>query len=102
MFLAWREGSAPTLDTRMTQRQVPTMTNSKILMAVRLVGACVLATTLACAGKATSSAPSPTKDPRVGLKAGVTDAGEALFGARMQAAATTPKGFEQSMNSDLA
>src|SRR5262245_27793627 len=78
------------------------MTTTSASIAARFVGACLLATTFACAGKPASSAPTPTSDPRVGLKAGVTNAGEALFGARMQAAAPTPKGFEQGMNADLA
>jgi hypothetical protein len=68
----------------------------------RVIGACLLTTTFACARTTTSSGPAPTADPRVGLRAGVTNAGEALFGARMQSAAPSPNGFEKSMNSDLA
>ncbi|HEU4994116.1 MAG TPA: hypothetical protein VFT29_04825 [Gemmatimonadaceae bacterium] len=78
------------------------MTSTSATIAARVIGACLLATTFACASATTSSAPAPKSDPRVGLKAGRTDAAEALFGARMQAAAPSPKGFEQSMNSDLA
>ncbi|HJQ21474.1 MAG TPA: hypothetical protein VJ867_14085 [Gemmatimonadaceae bacterium] len=80
------------------------MTTSSASIAARLLAACTVATVFACAGTTSSSAPtmaSPTSDPRVGLKAGVTNAGEALFGARMQAAAPSPSGFEKSMNSDL-
>jgi hypothetical protein len=56
----------------------------------------------ACA-RPTTSAPAPNGDPRVGLKAGVTNAAEALSGARMQSNAPSPQGgFDDSMNSDLA
>src|SRR5262245_51793242 len=85
-----------------THRTLHSMTRTSAFTAARVIGACLLATTFACAGSTTSSAPAPKTATRVGLKAGVTTAGEALFGARMQAAAATPQGFEQTMNSDLA
>ncbi len=58
---------------------------------------------MACARSATvTSAPSRTSDPRVGLKAGLHDAGEAIAGmARLATAKPTGK-FEGSTNSDLA
>jgi hypothetical protein len=77
------------------------MKTSIASLAARSAAACLLAATFACA-RATTGAPTPTSDPRVGLKAGVTDAAAALFGTRMQATAPPPAGFEQSMNSDLA
>ncbi|HMC56570.1 MAG TPA: hypothetical protein VKH19_15445 [Gemmatimonadaceae bacterium] len=68
----------------------------------RALGACLLATALACAGTTTSSSPSPSSDPRVGLRAGKTDAAEAVFGTRQQSNVPPPAGFTESMNSDLA
>ena len=78
------------------------MTTSHSSAAMRILAACLIATAIACAGTSTVSSPSPMSDPRVGLKAGKTDAAEALFGTRMQAAAPSPAGFTESMNSDLA
>ena len=54
-----------------------------------------------------ASNPSPTPpparpDPRVGLKAGMMDAGEATSGLRINAKAVSPPGFLGSTNSDLA
>jgi hypothetical protein len=62
----------------------------------------IVASAAACAGSTASTGMSPTSDPRVGLRAGKTDAAEALFGARMQANVPSPAGFAESMNSDLA
>jgi len=59
----------------------------------------------ACAGSTStpmSSAMSPVTDPRVGLKAGMYDAGEALWNMRL-VSTTRPQGsFEGVTNSDLA
>jgi len=70
--------------------------------AANLIAAGILATVIACAGSTTSTGVAPTSDPRVGLKAGKTDAAEATFGARMQANVPSPAGFAEAMNSDLA
>src|SRR6185503_20048377 len=78
------------------------MTTLFASVTARGLGACLLATAIACAGSTTSSAPSPSSDPRVGLRAGKTDAAEALFGARLQSNVPSPAGFTESMNSDLA
>ena len=58
---------------------------------------------------ACTSTPSPSTqasaapDPRVGLKAGKTDAAQALGNLKsLSSVATPPGGFEQTMNSDLA
>ena len=50
-----------------------------------------------------SSAPDTAPDPRVGLKAGKTDAAAAIGNMRMLSNAPSPEGgFENQMNSDLA
>ena len=76
-------------------------TLSTTLNAVALVATL---TTIGCATSATSSssAPSPTSDPRVGLKAGHSDAGEALGNLKMTGHAESPPNLAQQMNSDLA
>jgi hypothetical protein len=61
---------------------------------------------LAVAGCATSTAstsmPAPSPDPRVGLKAGLQDAGEAIWNLRMVSHTPPPKDFAGITNSDLA
>src|SRR3982750_2683349 len=51
-------------------------------------------------GNMSTTAPSP--DPRVGLRAGLADAGEAVWNLRLLANAPSPSPFNQSLNSDLA
>ena len=59
-------------------------------------------TTLGCATAGTTGAPTPVNDPRVGLKAGRTDAAQALGNLRMTGHAESPPNLAQQMNSDLA
>ncbi|MCC6774966.1 MAG: hypothetical protein IT360_27610 [Gemmatimonadaceae bacterium] len=47
-------------------------------------------------------APAPSPDPRVGLKAGRTDAGEAIWNLGFLSNVPSPPGFEGVTNSDLA
>ena len=60
----------------------------------------------ACSRQAPAPAPAPVAaaqaDPRVGLKGGLFDAGEATFGIKVLAAAKSPPGFLGITNSDLA
>ncbi|MCA0377725.1 MAG: hypothetical protein LCH84_18980, partial [Gemmatimonadetes bacterium] len=56
----------------------------------------------ACAAKKPDTAPNPATDPRVGLKAGLFDAGEAVSNLKVLARAQSPKGFLGITNSDLA
>ena len=58
--------------------------------------------TAACAGKTPTPAPNPQSDARVGLKAGLMDAGEATSYLKVVAKAVSPKGFLGITNSDLA
>src|SRR5919108_2815944 len=46
--------------------------------------------------------PVPPQDPRVGLKAGLMDAGEAVSNLKVVAKAVSPSGFLGITNSDLA
>jgi hypothetical protein len=63
------------------------------IAALLLVGACSSATP--------NTAPTP--DPRIGLKAGKTDAAQAIGNLKMLSNAPSPSGgFEANMNSDLA
>ena len=68
-----------------------------------LIGAAVMIA--ACSGStppASMPAPAGAPDPRVGLKAGLMDAGEAMFGLKVTAKAVSPPGFIGITNSDLA
>ena len=75
-------------------------TRSRVLPLLTLLASFAIA---ACAPSATpnlSMAPSP--DPRVGLKAGVRDAGEAAWNLEVLSATPSPEPFGSSTNSDLA
>jgi hypothetical protein len=48
------------------------------------------------------AAVKPNPDPRVGLKAGLTDAGEAIWNMRKLSSTQPPSEFVGSTNSDLA
>jgi hypothetical protein len=67
--------------------------------AVALAAAVSLA---ACARSAPVTAPSPARDPRNTLKAGLFDAGEYTSNLKVVAKAVSPKGFLGETNSDLA
>ena len=82
-------------------------------VSLKLPLAAVLATTAACthavssSGAAMSAAPSmsvaaPSPDPRVGLKAGLWDAGEAAWNMRLLSNTHPPQQFSNAPNSDLA
>src|SRR5262245_32502012 len=75
----------------------------------------VVAAAAACAGStppATPPAPPPTTkaatpptpavDPRVGLKSGLSDAGEAVSNLKVLAKSVSPEGFKGITNSDMA
>jgi hypothetical protein len=57
----------------------------------------------ACATNKPATAPNPATDPRVGLKAGMFDAGQSISNLKLLATAKSPEGgFFGSTNSDLA
>ena len=53
-------------------------------------------------GSQARTEPTPAPDPRVGLKAGLTNAGEAISNLKVVAKAVSPPGFLGVTNSDLA
>ena len=63
---------------------------------------------LGCAGATSSSsvssesASAPSPDPRVGLRAGLEDAGEAVWNLHVVSETPPPKEFAGVTNSDLA
>ena len=65
------------------------------LTAVLVVGS-------ACARPAPETTPAPTADARIGLSAGLFDAGEAVSNLKITAKAASPEGFLGITNSDLA
>ena len=68
----------------------------------RRLGALALALALGACARATTSTPSPIADPRVGLRAGLHDAGEAVSNLRILSRTPAPKDFAGETNSDLA
>lgn len=81
---------------RPLRRPAPWLTSSLTIA----IGALSLA---ACARSAVVvPAPSPTLDPRVGLRAGLSDAGEAVSNIRVLSRTSPPKDFAGKTNSDLA
>jgi hypothetical protein len=56
----------------------------------------------AAGGAMAQSASPPSPDPRIGLRAGLTDAGEAIWNLRTLSNTPTPRDFVGSTNSDLA
>jgi hypothetical protein len=78
---------------------------SKFWLAVTLLaaGACASATTGMSGGRsADMSTAAPSPDPRVGLRAGLYDAGEAIWNLRVLSKTPSPAGFAGITNSDLA
>jgi hypothetical protein len=76
------------------------------ILRIGALSALALATVAACApASAPSTPPRPlarTADPRVGLKAGVFDAGEAISNLRLVSATPPPAAFLGKTNTDLA
>jgi len=73
-------------------------------LAVLAIGVLAMA---ACAGSSTptgSAAPlqAPKPDPRVGLRAGLTDAGEAAWNLRLVSNTPSPDDFKSNANSDIS
>ncbi len=63
----------------------------------------VISTTIAaCSPAKPKVAPTPSTDPRVGLKSGLYNAAEAVSNMHVMARVTPPKVFNTSTNSDLA
>ncbi len=74
-------------------------------LAVRLASAFAVLAAASCMSAtppATPPAPSPMNDARVGLKAGLMNAGEALSNLKVVSKAASPEGFLGITNSDLA
>jgi hypothetical protein len=77
----------------------------------RLTTALAVAAATACASSSSASSATagtatqevaPQADPRVGLRAGMTDAGEAAWNMRLVSNSPSPEGFAGVMNSDIA
>ena len=73
-------------------------TRSLAIAAALLAAGCARTTASANSGMRAS----PTPDPRIGLKAGLTDAGEAVWNMRVLAKAPAPAEFLGKVNTDLA
>jgi len=69
---------------------------------LRRCGFAAVAVVAACGTPKPATQPAPNPDPRVGLKAGLTNAGEAVSNLKILAKAVSPPGFAGITNSDLA
>jgi hypothetical protein len=85
--------------------------SASLALAVLAVAACSSSSSTASSGaspspaaaaQATTSGQAPSPDPRVGLRAGWTDAGEASWNMRLIANRASPPGADEAWNSDLA
>jgi hypothetical protein len=84
-------------------RFTPTVRITLAVAALTTIGACAgtpVTTTSAPAASASAAAPSP--DPRIGLKPGLWDAGEAIWNLRVVSKTPPPERFVGGINSDLA
>ncbi len=73
-----------------------------LLIALGAVTLAACAKSTSSAGGAGMSAMAPKPDPRVGLKAGATDAGEAAWNMRLVSNTPSSEGFAGVTNSDLS
>ena len=64
--------------------------------------AALIAAAVCAVAPAAATAQAPTPDPRVGLRAGVMDAGEALWNLRVLSRTPPPADFSDGVNSDIA
>ena len=67
-----------------------------------LIGACAQAPVTTTSAPAPSASAAPSPDPRVGLKPGLWDAGEAAWNLRVVSKTPPPAQFVDGINSDLA
>ena len=84
---------------------IPLHHASRLLGAAALLAAAACATTPTTTGSSTAgsmSASPPSPDPRVGLRAGRYNAGEAAWNLRLVSTTPSPEPFSGSTNSDLA
>ena len=83
----------------------PTAARGASALMFMVAAACAPAASTTTAGDVPSppmSTAAPSPDPRVGLRAGLRDAGEAVWNLRVISKTPTPPAFSSSINSDLA
>ena len=73
-----------------------------LVLALLSVAACATSSSSVGTGTGVATAAAPSPDPRVGLKAGATDAAEAAWNMRLVSNTPAPTGFAGVTNSDLA
>lgn len=87
-----------------TVRQFPTRSGA-LLLGLAVLAGCSAGSSAAPGGQSpapmrVSDAPNP--DPRIGLKAGLHDAGQAIWNMRLVSATPSPERFASATHSDLA
>ncbi len=75
---------------------------SRLSRARRAGGLLTLALALGAGAAGAQGASPPTPDPRVGLRAGMADAGQAIWNLRLLSNSPSAEGFVGATNSDLA
>src|SRR5476651_267621 len=95
--LAWSACSPPSRTERESAMQL-----SKLSLAISLIAAAACAGTGATAGMYGSSAAAPSPDPRIGLRAGLMDAQEAVWNLHVMSKTPPSEKFMGITNSDLA
>ena len=70
--------------------------------ALAVLGACAQAPVSTTSAPSASASGAPSPDPRIGLKPGMWDAGEAIWNLRLVSATRPPEQFVGGINSDLA
>ena len=78
------------------------MRGALAVAALATIGACAQAPVTTTGAPGASSAGAPSPDPRIGLKTGLWDAGEAIWNLRLVSASRPPEQFVGGINSDLA
>src|SRR5688500_3535620 len=85
-------------------RRVPALPSLAFAFTLTVTSACATAPATTTAGDppAPVSTAAPSPDPRVGLRPGVNDAGEAVWNLRLVSKTPPPANFVGGINSDLA
>ena len=78
------------------------MRGALAVAALATIGACAQAPVSTTGTPSASSTGAPSPDPRIGLKTGLWDAGEAIWNLRLVSASRPPEQFVGGINSDLA
>jgi hypothetical protein len=83
-------------------RLTPWIRGTLAVAALATIGACAQTPVTTTSAPSAASATAPSPDPRIGLKPGLWDAGEAIWNLRVVSKTPPPERFVGGVNSDLA